>query len=219
MSTVPPPIVPAGAAIESASFRVIEEQAGDHSRYDDAQWSIVRRLIHTSGDFDFNGIARFHPKAIAAGMAALLKGAPLVVDVEMIRAGLTARRLAPLGITVHQFNAHETVIDQAKKEETTRTVQAVRHAWRAGLLEGGIAAVGNAPTALLEIIRLVKEENLRPALVIGVPVGFISAAESKAALMATHEIPWIAIEGSKGGSTLAVATLHALMDLALGKAH
>ncbi|MBF0454525.1 MAG: precorrin-8X methylmutase [Magnetococcales bacterium] len=214
-----PPIVPAGAAIESASFRVIEERAGDHSHYDPQQWNVVRRLIHTSGDFDFNGITHFHPEAILAATSAFLRGAPLVVDVEMIRAGVTQRRLEPLGVTVYQFNADPQVIALAKKEATTRTVQAVRTAWRQGLLEGGVAAVGNAPTALLEMIRLIKEENLRPALIIGVPVGFISAAESKEALMKVDEVPWISIQGSKGGSTLAVATLHALMDIALGKPH
>jgi precorrin-8X/cobalt-precorrin-8 methylmutase len=220
MSRQPPaPIVPAGAAIESASFRVIEENSGDHSAYDSQQWNIVRRLIHTSGDFDFNGLTRFHPQAITAAIAAFKSSAPLIVDVQMIKAGLTRRRLDPLGVEVYQFNADPEVIALAKKEETTRTVQAVRSAWRQGLLDGGIAAIGNAPTALLEILRLIKEENVRPALIVGVPVGFISAAESKTALMAINDTPWISIDGTKGGSTLAVAALHALMDLALGKAH
>ncbi|MBF0444957.1 MAG: precorrin-8X methylmutase [Magnetococcales bacterium] len=218
-NTTPPPIVPAGAAIESASFRVIEEKSGDHSAYDPQQWNVVRRLIHTSGDFAFNGLTKFHPEAINAAIHAMQGGAPLIVDVEMIKAGLTARRLEPLGVTVYQFNADAKVIEQAKKEGTTRTVQAVRTAWKLGLLDGGIMAVGNAPTALLEIIRLIKEEEVRPALIVGVPVGFISAAESKTALMEIENIPWVSIDGTKGGSTLAVAALHALMDLALGKAN
>jgi precorrin-8X/cobalt-precorrin-8 methylmutase len=218
-NTTPPPIVPAGAAIESASFRVIEEKSGDHSAYDPQQWNVVRRLIHTSGDFSFNGLTKFHPKAINAAIHALQAGAPLIVDVEMIKAGLTARRLEPLGVKVHQFNADANVIEMAKKDGTTRTVQAVRTAWKLGLLDGGICAIGNAPTALLEILRLIKEEQVRPALIVGVPVGFISAAESKTALMATDKTPWISIDGTKGGSTLTVAALHALMDLALGKAN
>lgn len=217
--TPPPPIVPAGAAIEAASFRIIDAGAGDRSAYDDRQWRIVRRLIHTSGDFAFNGLTRFHPDAIKAGVAACRRGAALFVDVEMIRAGLTSRRLEPLRMTVHQFNADPEAIARARAEGTTRTVQAVREAWRRGLLEGGLIAIGNAPTALLEVLRLVREEGLRPALIVGVPVGFISAAESKAALMDCAEAPWIAIQGTKGGSTLAVATLHALMDLALDSHH
>ena len=211
----PPPVVPAGAAIEAASFRLIEAQVGDRRAYDAQQWPVVRRLIHTSGDFTFNGLTHFHPQALAAAQVALRGGAPLIVDVEMIRAGLTARRLTPLGLTVHQLNANPQVIAQAQEEGTTRSVQAMRHAWRSGLLAGSVIAIGNAPTALLEVIRLVQEEKLQPALIIGVPVGFISAAESKEALMHLDAPPWIAIQGSKGGSTLAVAILHALLDLTL----
>lgn len=211
----PPPIVAAGAAIEEASFRVIEDQAGDHSAYDARQWRVVRRMIHTSGDFAFNGLTRFHDQAIDAAMTALRRAAPLTVDVEMIRAGLAPRRLTQLGITVHQFNSDPGVIARAQTEEITRSVAAMREAWHQGLLTHGLVAIGNAPTALLELIRLMREENVRPALILGIPVGFIAAAESKAALMETIDVPWITIQGTKGGSTLAVAVLHALMDLAL----
>lgn len=215
MTLSPPPIVPAGAAIEAASFHYIETQVGTHAPYDPHQWQVVRRLIHTSGDFDFHGLTRFHPHAIESAQAALRRGAPLIVDVEMIRAGLTPRRLHPLGLVVHQFNADPQVIALAQAEGVTRSVQAMRHAWRAGLLEGGVVAIGNAPTALLEVIRLVREEGVQPALILGVPVGFIAAAESKEALLSLSHPPWITIQGSKGGSTLAVAALHALMDLVL----
>ncbi len=215
MSHPPPPIVPAGAAIEAASFRLIEAQVGNHGDRDPGQWRVVQRLIHTSGDLSFQDLTRFHPQAVPAAVEALRRSAPLIVDVEMIRAGLTARRLVPLGLMVHQWNADPAVIAQAQAEGTTRAVQAMRHGWRSGLLTGGIVVIGNAPTALLEIIRLVREEGVRPALIIGVPVGFIAAAESKEALMTLADPPWIAIQGTKGGSTLAVAALHALMDLAL----
>ncbi|MEO5362687.1 MAG: precorrin-8X methylmutase [Magnetococcus sp. DMHC-8] len=210
-----PPIVPAGAAIEAASFRRIEAQVGTHDPHDPWQWQVVRRLIHTSGDLALHGLTRFHPRAIPAAMAALRRAAPLIVDVEMIRAGLTARRLQPLGLSVQQWNAAPEVIARAQAEGTTRSVQAMRHAWRTGLLADAVVVIGNAPTALLEVIRLVQEEGVRPALIVGVPVGFINAAESKEALMALDDPPWIAIQGTKGGSTLAVAALHALLDLAL----
>ncbi|MEO5352029.1 MAG: precorrin-8X methylmutase [Magnetococcus sp. XQGC-1] len=210
----PPPIVPAGAAIEASSFRYIEAQVASRAPYDDQQWQVVRRLIHTSGDFAFHGLTRFHPQAIAAAMLALRQGRPLIVDVEMIRAGLTVRRLQPLGLVVHQFNADPQVIALAQAEGVTRSVQAMRHAARTGLLAGSIVAIGNAPTALLEVIRLAEEEEIYPALIVGVPVGFIMAAESKEALQQRSQPPWITIQGSKGGSTLAVAALHALMDLA-----
>ncbi|HIJ82774.1 MAG: Precorrin-8X methylmutase [Magnetococcales bacterium] len=215
MNHLAPPIVAAGLEIENASFAYIDTHAGARMGYTDEQWPLVRRLVHTSGDFDFNGLTRFHPQAVAAGRAALARGCPLVVDVNMIQAGLTLRRLRPLDVHVHQFNADAEVIRLAVEEQTTRTVQAMRQAWRRGLLDQGVVAIGNAPTALLELIRLVTEEGVRPALVIGMPVGFVSAAESKELLMTLAMPPWIAIQGTKGGSTLAVAALHALMDLAL----
>ncbi|MBF0283806.1 MAG: precorrin-8X methylmutase [Magnetococcales bacterium] len=211
----PPPLVAAGAAIEAASFRVIEEQVGDRSLYDPRQWIVVRRMIHTSGDFAFNGLTLFHPRAIEAGVAALAGGTHLILDVEMIRAGLAPRRLNRLNLTLHQLNAAPEVIARAQAEGITRTAAAMREIHRRGHLEGAVIAIGNAPTALLELIRLVREEGVRPALVIGVPVGFISAAESKEALTGLDETPWMTIRGSKGGSTLAVAALHAWMDLAL----
>ncbi|MBF0144914.1 MAG: precorrin-8X methylmutase [Magnetococcales bacterium] len=216
MNQLAPPIVAAGQEIESASFRHIDAHAGPHPGYTDEQWPLVRRLIHTSGDFEFNGLTRFHPEAMAAGREALARGAPLVVDVNMIQAGLTPRRLLPLNLRIHQFNADPEVIRLATVEGTTRTVQAMRMAWRRKLLDQGVVAIGNAPTALLEVIRLIREEGVRPSLVIGMPVGFISAAESKDVLMTLEDPPWIAIQGTKGGSTLVVAALHALMDLALG---
>ena len=118
------------------------------------------------------------------------------------------------GMKAHQFISDEDVIAAAKANGGTRAIEAMRKAHRLGLLEGSIVAVGNAPTALIEVVRLIEEEGVRPALVLGMPVGFVSAAESKERLMAQQEVPWIAIRGRKGGSTLAVAALHALLALA-----
>jgi precorrin-8X/cobalt-precorrin-8 methylmutase len=203
----------AGARIEQGSFAIIDAEAGEH-RYDPAQWTLVRRLIHASGDFDFNGLTHFHPNAITAGRDGLQRGAPIVCDVEMIRAGLSQARMTPLGVQVHQFIDDPEVIARARAEETTRATQAMRRAAREGLLEGAVIGIGNAPTALLEVIRLVESERVRPALIVGMPVGFVAAAESKQALMALETVPWIATQGRKGGSTLVVAALNALMILA-----
>ena len=117
----------------------------------------------------------------------------------------------------HQFISDADVIDAAKAEDTTRAVQAMRKAQRLGLLEGAIVGIGNAPTALIELVRLVREEGVRPALVVGMPVGFVSAAESKDLMAELAEVPWIVIRGRKGGSTLVVAALHALLALAEAK--
>ncbi|VAX13721.1 Cobalt-precorrin-8 methylmutase, partial [hydrothermal vent metagenome] len=166
-----------------------------------------------TADFEFNGLSRFHKDAVDAGLNAIARGADIVADVEMICVGLSQPRLSHFGVNTHHFIADEDVIEQAKAENSTRAVQAMRKAQRLGLLKDSIVATGNAPTALLEIIRMVQEENLRPALIVGMPVGFVSAAESKQALAALNEVPWIITEGRKGGSTLVVAAIHAMLAL------
>jgi precorrin-8X/cobalt-precorrin-8 methylmutase len=171
-------------------------------------------MIHATADFEFNGLTQFHPNAVNEGIQAILKGAPIVADVEMICVGLSKPRLNHFSVKTHHFIADDDVITQAKAENTTRAVQAMRKAHRQNLLEGAIIAVGNAPTALLEVIRMIKEEGLKPSLIVGMPVGFVSAAESKEILAKIKDIPWIAIEGRKGGSTLVVSAIHALLAVA-----
>lgn len=212
-TTVTEQLTAAGRRIEHESFAIIDREAGPHG-YTAEQWAIVRRMIHATADFEFNGLARFHPEAVTASVAVILAGRPIVADVEMICVGLSRPRLAHFGVAAHQFIADEDVIAQARAENGTRAVQAMRKAHRLGLLDGGIVAIGNAPTALIETVRLVREHGARPALVIGMPVGFVSAAESKAALAALADVPWIVTDGRKGGSTLVVAALHAQLALA-----
>ncbi len=203
----------AGREIEHNSFAIVDREAGAHA-YPAAQWQIVRRMIHATADFEFNGLTRFHPAAITAGLNAIATGAPLVADVEMICVGLSRPRLDHFGVVTYHFIADDDVIARARAENSTRAVQAMRKARARGLLDGGIVAVGNAPTALLEVVRLIQEEHIKPAVVIGMPVGFVAATESKAALSALADIPWIITEGRKGGSTLVVAVIHALLALA-----
>lgn len=204
----------AGRAIEHDSFAIIDAEAGPHA-YSADQWPVVRRMIHANADFEFNGLTDFHPAAVEAGLAAILKGGtPIVADVEMICVGLSASRLKHFGVTTHHFISDADVIAQAQAEDTTRAVQAMRKAHRQGLLDGAIVGIGNAPTALIEVVRLIKEEGARPALVIGMPVGFVSAAESKDLMAGVQDVPWIVIRGRKGGSTLVVAAIHALLGVA-----
>ena len=204
----------AGRAIEHESFAVIDREVGPHT-YTAGQWPIVRRMIHANADFDFNGLTAFHPGAVEQGLAAILSRTTRVVaDVEMICVGLSAPRLAHFGMTAYQFISDADVIEPAKAEGTTRAVQAMRKAHRQGLLDGAIVGIGNAPTALIEVVRLIREEGARPALVIGMPVGFVSAAESKDLMALETVVPWIVIRGRKGGSTLVVAAIHALLGLA-----
>ena len=213
-NTVTEQLTAAGRAIEHDSFAIIDAEAGSHD-YTPEQWPLVRRMIHANADFEFNGLTAFHPDAMQAGLVAVLRGnTPVVADVEMICVGLSRPRLAHFGMHTHHYISDPDVIERAHAEETTRAVQAMRKAWREGTLEGAIVGIGNAPTALYEVIRLIREEGVRPALVVAMPVGFVSAAESKAEMMQVTEVPWIAIRGRKGGSTLVVAAIHALLGLA-----
>lgn len=214
VNTITEQLTAAGRAIEHDSFAIIDAEAGSHP-YTPAQWQIVRRMIHANADFEFNGLTDFHPGAVEAGVQAMLRGGtPIVADVEMICSGLSAPRLAHFGMRPHQFISDDDVIAQAMAQDTTRAVQAMRKAHRLGLLDGAIVGIGNAPTALIELVRLIREEGVRPALVVGMPVGFVSAAESKDLMAGVPDLPWIVIRGRKGGSTLVVAALHALLALA-----
>ncbi len=200
-----------GRNIENSSFAIIDEEAGPHS-FAPGEWQVVRRVIHATADFEFTKLVEFRHDAVAAGIRALKAAAPILVDVKMISAGLNEDRLAAYGCKVHSFISDADVIDTAKRDNLTRAIESMRKAHRLGLLDGAIVAIGNAPTALLEVVRLVLEEGARPALIIGVPVGFVSAVESKEAVE-TVKTPSIIARGRKGGSAIAVAIIHALLLL------
>ncbi len=212
-NTVTEQMTQAGQQIEHDSFAIVDQEVGAY-HYSAAQWNIVRRMIHATADFEFNGLTKFHPDAVSAGLNAIQLGANIIADVEMICVGLSKPRLSHFAVTTHHFISDADVITQAKAENSTRAVQAMRKAQRLGLLDNSIVAVGNAPTALLEVLRMIKEEGVRPALIVGMPVGFVSAAESKEATALLQDIPWVITDGRKGGSTLVVAAIHALLALA-----
>jgi len=204
----------AGQKIEHSSFAVVDAEAGDKGSYTEAQWPLVRRMIHATADFEFNGLTEFHPDAMRAGLEAIAAGKPIVADVEMICVGLSKPRLAHFGVKTYQFISDDDVIAKAKEEGTTRAVQAMRKAHQQALLNGSIVGVGNAPTALLEVMRLMDVEGAKPALIVGMPVGFVSAAESKDAVAQLTQTPWVITRGRKGGSTLVVSAIHAMLALA-----
>jgi precorrin-8X/cobalt-precorrin-8 methylmutase len=200
-----------GRSIEDESFAVIDREAGAHA-FSPAEWSVVRRVIHATADFEFKDLMRFHNDAIRAGIAALHSGCPIVVDVKMIAAGLNEDRLAAYGCKLWSFISDDDVIATARANNSTRAIEAMRKAHERGVLDHAIVAVGNAPTALLAIAQLIRDSGARPALVIGVPVGFVSAAESKDVALSLPT-PVIAVRGRKGGSPIAVAIIHALLTL------
>ncbi|USK59755.1 precorrin-8X methylmutase [Peribacillus asahii] len=193
------------------SFAMIAEEMGPHNFSED-EWKIVRRIIHASADFELGRSVIIHPDAIRAGIEAIRKGCHVIADVQMIESGTGKKRFQKYGGDLHCYIADEDVTIEAKKQNTTRAIISMQKAVREN--EGGIYAIGNAPTALLELIRLIKEGIAKPDLIIGMPVGFVSAAESKEELAKITEVPFITNIGRKGGSTVTVAALNAISLLA-----
>lgn len=193
--------------IEVRSMAIIDGllPAGDWSK---GELTVVKRLVHTSGDPSLANAVRFSPGSVEAGVAALLAGASVFTDTHMVRIGVNEDRVATHGGAVECLIADPEVAAEAKRSGRTRAACAMR-AFGARL-DGAVVALGNAPTALREVLALAEEGLARPALVIGMPVGFVDAAESKDALIAS-DLPFIAIEGTRGGSPLAAATVNALL--------
>ncbi len=204
------PITVQPQKIEERSFQIINEEIGEHS-FTEEQYPIVQRIIHASADFELGKSLLFHRDAIRAGVEAIRSGKAVVVDVQMVQVGINKSRIEKYGGSVNVYISDPDVVEEAKRLNTTRAIVAMRKAVKEA--EGGIFAIGNAPTALLELIRLIKEGEASPGLVIGLPVGFVSAAESKAEL-AKLDVPFITNIGRKGGSTVTVAALNALSLLA-----
>ena len=193
--------------IEALSFKIIDREAGPHG-FSDEQWPVVRRMIHTSADFEYRDSVRFHPDAVAAGIAAIRGGKSIITDTNMARVGIRQRDLKPFGATLTCYMNAGVVHENAKSAGTTRAHAAVDAA--ISDMAGGIYVIGNAPTALLHLIERIKEKKAQPALIIGLPVGFVNAAESKAELLKLDNPPYITNVGRKGGSNVAAAVVNAL---------
>ncbi len=196
--------------IEAKSFATISEELGPHA-FTQEQFPVVRRVIHASADFELARSLVFHPEAVQSGIHAILHGTPIVADVQMVQVGISKPRINKYGGDVHVYISDPEVAREAKELNTTRAIIAVRKACQ--LYPNAIFAIGNAPTALLELIRLVREGVATPSLIVGVPVGFVSAVESKEELLKL-DIPYITNRGRKGGSPAAVAAVNALAIVA-----
>ena len=200
-----------GQNIEDESMQVIDNEVGPHS-YNELEWPIVRRMIHATADFDFAGKNKivFHKDAISSGMSALKNGCSIICDVNGLVGFLNKQNPKDFGNKVICNISNPTVIETAKKDGKTRAEASMRFV--ASEMNGGIVAIGSAPTALYEVLKMVSEGVTKPALIIGIPVGFIAAAESKDELC-TSSIPFITNIGRKGGSSCAAATINALFKL------
>ncbi len=196
--------------IVEKSFAMVAEELGPHD-FTEEQFPVVQRVIHTSADFELGRSLVFHPKAVQSGVEAIRAGKAIIPDVQMVQVGISKPNTQKFGCDIRVYIADPDVYDEAQRLNLTRAIIATRKAIKEA--PDGIYAVGNAPMALLELIRLVKDGVAKPSLIIGVPVGFVSAAESKEELMKL-DIPFIANHGRKGGSPVAVAIINALAVLA-----
>ena len=200
-----------GQSIEDESMQIIENEIGSHS-YNEQEWPIVRRIIHSTADFDFardNKII-FHKNAVQNGLDALKNGCSIIVDVNGIIGLMNKQNPKDFKNNVICNISEPSLIEIAKKEDKTRAQMSMRVAKED--MNGGIVVIGNAPTALLEVMKMIREDITKPALVIGIPVGFVSAVESKEEL-AKMNIPFITNQGRKGGSPCASAIVNALYKL------
>ena len=200
-----------GQSIEDQSMKIIEMEIGCH-QYNELEWPIVRRVIHATADFDFANDNKiiFHKDAIKSGINALRNGCNLIVDVNGVIGGLNKQNLNEFGNNTICNISNPIIIEEAKKYNKTRAQTSMRMA--ALEMNGGIVVIGNAPTALLEVIQMIQEGVTTPALIIGIPVGFVSSPESKEALQAL-DIPFITNKGRKGGSPCASAIVNALFKI------
>ena len=196
--------------IQLESFRIIEAEIGSH-RFPPEQWQVVRRVIHSTADFEYAELLRFHPQAFAAAEEAIRRGEDILTDVQMVRMGIHPLAERRHGMRVRCHLGDPEMSDAVKAMASTRTAR--------GMLQGltsepvGICVIGNAPTALRALLAALRQPDMQPPrLIIGVPVGFVDAAESKQALYETAAVPWITTLGRKGGSTVAAAIVNALLE-------
>jgi precorrin-8X/cobalt-precorrin-8 methylmutase len=197
--------------IEKLSFEIIDAEIGSHG-YNELEWPIVRRVIHATADFDFarKGRIIFHNNPIYSAFNAIKNKCNIVTDVDMVLSALNRKSISDLGLKSACYISDKTLSDKARLYNKTRSEMAMRYA--ADEINGGIVAIGNAPTALYELIKMVRENVTKPALIVGIPVGFVSASESKDELRKI-DIPFISNIGRKGGSPAASSIVNAIMLL------
>ena len=193
--------------IEKRSFAMITELLGDRV-LDPENELVIKRVIHTSADFDYADTLTFSPHAVQKGIQALKAGCNIVTDTQMAKAGINKKILAQLGGEVHCFMSDPDVANEAKARGVTRAIVSMERA--AQLKKTCIFAIGNAPTALFSLHEQIEKGNVQPALIIGVPVGFVNVIESKE-LILSGNVPYIVAKGRKGGSNIAAAICNALL--------
>lgn len=193
--------------IETRSMEIITGELGGRT-WPEPEFSIVKRCIHTSADFDYADNLCFSEGAAQIGVDALALGASIVTDTQMAASGISKKRMGECGGQVHCFMSDEKVAAEAKERGCTRAAICMEKA--AELSGPQVIAVGNAPTALIRLYELIQEGRIRPALIIGAPVGFVNVVEAKELIM-TAGVPYIVPRGRKGGSNIAAAICNAML--------
>lgn len=193
--------------IEKRSFEIITEILGNRE-FPLEEEPVIKRVIHTTADFDYAENLIFSKDAVKKGLLALKKGCDIVADTQMVKSGINKNILEKLGGKVHCFMSDEDVKNEAKEREITRAFVSMERAAKLG--KPCIFAIGNAPTALISLKELIDKKKIEPALIIGVPVGFVNVVESKELIMSS-EAPFIVAKGRKGGSNVAAAICNALL--------
>lgn len=206
--------------IEDRSFSIIASEAGNHD-WNPREWMIIQRLVHTSADFDYVSHTIISPGALDAGIAAIREGSTIVTDTKMALCGISSARLARYGNRLVCLISDERTQKRARETGTTRALAAVDLAYELffrSSTDGGIWVIGNAPTALFRLLEKLEEEpdRPRPRLIVGLPVGFVNAAESKEALARSGH-HFITNQNRKGGSNVAASVINALAGLANGQ--
>lgn len=203
--------------IEKSSMAIIDDELLERGiTLPEENAAVIRRCIHASADFEYAETLRFTPRAVSRAVRTLEKGAVIITDTNMALAGISRPALQKLGTAAYCFMAEPQIMETAMAQGTTRAAAAVDYA--SGLYPDAVHAVGNAPTALLRLAERI-EQGLRPALVIGVPVGFVNVVESKEVILRVceaHDIPAIVAMGRKGGSSISAAVCNALLYTASG---
>ena len=196
--------------IEKRSFEIITEELGDKV-FPEEVADIVKRIIHTTADFEYADLIEFKNDAVRKGVKALSEGKKIYADTSMIKVAVNKRAAALQGVEIVNYVHDEDVREEAKKRGVTRSTVAMEKALADGNV--GIFAIGNAPTALYRLIEAIQAGKGKPDLIIGAPIGFVGAAESKKALdqLDEYDIPYIRINGRKGGSPVVAAILNAML--------
>lgn len=194
-------------AIEAKSMRLIDKEIGNLG-CTEAEKKTIKRVVHASADTELAAKVSFSPRAVEKAKKLISEGADIITDVNMLKAGINERKLAQYGGELRCFIRDKEVIDEAEKTGLTRSIMAARKAAR--LPGKKIFAIGNAPTALFELLRLKREENIKIDFIVGTPVGFVGAAESKEELMQS-DIPHISLKGRKGGSAVAASIVNSIL--------